>query len=140
MTTKFGDARIKGRLTFEEMRRRNEAIKKLYAEGGEHGCGLKMSEIAERYGLHERTIWRIVHDEKNQRRYGDRFNKFVKTPLDEDKCGTEAGAKAHFRRGQRPCKPCERGAARASTDRYFRRKLLAQENDVFPRYIPIGQR
>ena len=51
--------------------------------------------------------------------YGAATGRYVETPLDWARCGTEAQAQAHRRRGQKPCPECLRAEGRA---RQHRRK------------------
>ena len=51
--------------------------------------------------------------------------RWVETPLDWARCGTEAQAQAHRRRGQKPCPACLRAEGRANLDRRHRRKARA---------------
>ncbi len=42
--------------------------------------------------------------------------------LDPARCGTNAQARAHYRRGQKPCNACAQAAARYTQDRLRKNK------------------
>lgn len=54
--------------------------------------------------------------------YGAKHNRYPKTEYDFAKHGTEAGARAHWRRGEKPCEPCRLAANRAHRDRQRARR------------------
>jgi hypothetical protein len=58
-------------------------------------------------------------------RYGRKHGVYIQVPLDWAKCGTPANCRAHQRRGEAPCGPCRKAAARSQADRRQRRKSLA---------------
>ena len=54
--------------------------------------------------------------------YGASTGRYVQTPLDWARCGTEAQAAAHRRRGEKPCPACRAAETRASITRKHRRR------------------
>jgi hypothetical protein len=53
---------------------------------------------------------------KKQYLYGRKHGKFLKAPLDFAKCGTAAQARAHERRGEKPCAACLTAKRRYDSD------------------------
>lgn len=54
--------------------------------------------------------------------YGRKYGLYPSRPIDLAKHGTEAGARAHWRRGEKPCEACRLAHNRIHADRAKRRR------------------
>ena len=52
------------------------------------------------------------------------MDKLIERPLDWAACGTEKQAKAHRRRGEKPCGPCLEAESRADRERRQKRREM----------------
>ena len=66
-------------------------------------------------------------------RYGRRHGVYVRTPLDENRCGTRANYQAHLRRGQDACDKCRAAMWAYGVRQRWQRRLRKQEEVIsFP--------
>lgn len=76
----------------------------------DHEDGFKRTELAERYGISLRTVFRILADYEARKTIGRKTRRkpgrLEKKNVPLKPCGTNAAYNRHIRKGELACDPC----------------------------------